>query len=208
MVICAGHNHAPPQRGLDGHLLAPQPAHGGPAGSHHPRLAAQQPIHQTFNRQPRLFWPWTGEVWWPISTSQFGDQARTPAALAARAQPLRRERHARLTIRPVIPAGVTWMNTVLIPGAQGRIWSIGHSPITCCGAAPAWACQCTTTLQPVRDRWSRSSTSSATAQGWTSSDKIPLGGRSKVGKSIVEDVVDRQDLRTVSRLPSYPADIA
>jgi hypothetical protein len=139
------------------------------------RWLLDQPIHLTFNRQPKLFRALDRRR---LAADQFqppGDQARTPAALAARAQPLRRWRHARLTILPVTSAGVTWMNRVPIPGAQGTTWSIGHSPMTCCGTAAAWACPCTTTLLPVRDRWSRSSTSSATAQGWTSSDKIPWG---------------------------------
>ena len=63
MVICAGHNtHLHNVTWIATFSLRSQ-AHGGPAGSHHPRLAARQPIHQTFNRQPRLFRSRIGEDW-------------------------------------------------------------------------------------------------------------------------------------------------
>ena len=208
MVICAGHNHAPPQRNLDGHLLAPQPAHGGPAGSHHPRLAAQQPIHQTFNRQPRLFLALDRRslvadqyqpIWRPGENPRCA--GRQGAAVEARA--------SRSTYDPAGDSGRRHLDEhspdPRCPREDLVHWPQPHYMLRC---RPCLGVPVHDHVQPVRDRWSRSSTSSATAQGWTSSDKIPLGGRSKVGKSIVEDVVDRQDLRTVSRLPSYPADIA
>jgi hypothetical protein len=121
-----------------------------------------------------------------------GRQAAAAEAMASRA-----------TYRPAGDFGRRHLDEESpIPGARGTIWSVGQSSMTylrCLGV-------------PVHDRAPAGPRPvvqvvdfSATAQGWISSDKI-RAGTFEVGKSIVEDVGDRH-LRTVSRLPSYPADV-
>ena len=140
MVICAGHNHAPPQRNLDSHLLAPQPGTWRARGQSPPEArcstADSSDVQSTAEAVPALdrrslvadqYQP----LWRP------GENPRCAGRQSAAAE----ARASRASYDPAGDFGRRHLDELSPdPGAQGTIWSIGHSPMTCCGAAAAWAC--------------------------------------------------------------------